>query len=800
MQISYNWLKEYVDFEYKPEELAQVLTFLGLEVDTIEEVGKNLETILVGEVLSVKPHPHSEQLVVSEIHLGERTLTIVVGAANMVVGDKVPVATPNSQLPDGTIIKETKIRGVTSQGMLCSADELNLSEEREEILILPKDTPLGVSLEDALKLHDYILYLSLTPNYGHSLSMVGVAREIGAKLREKVKYPDPELTQEDPPVEDLAHVSIEDPTLCPRYSARLIKGVRLGPSPFWLQQRLRAAGVRPINNVVDVTNYVMLELGQPLHAFDYDKIHDHQIIVRRARKGETLVTLDEEERELIEDDLVISDPREAIALAGVMGGFNTEVRESTTNILLESAHFQPTTVRRTARRLGLPSEASHRFERGVDIGGTCKALDRASEMLMELASGTISPGIIDCYPEPRAVKGITLRMDRVKKILGIEISSSMAREILESLGLKVEIEGELERELEGEEIFRVQIPTYRFDLEEEIDLVEEIARHHGYHTIGQVLPQSMGQGRLTHLQRMECKTRSLLEAMGLWEIISYSFVSPKSLSAFPYRRDERGWLYLKNPLNEDLSVMRTSLLPGLLESLSFNQKRHQEKVSIYELGKVFLLGEGEAKESLSLGALMTDAEDPWGLDAGPFYYLKGVVESLFEGLGVDGLIFKEGELPFLHPGRQALLMIHGEEVGFLGELNVEIREDYELRGRSSCFELDLTPLLEKGGGVISYEPIPRFPAISRDLALVVHEEITSSKIHKLMLEVGGDLLKEVEVFDLYRGPQLGEGKKSIAFNLNFFSQERTLKDEEVDAVLKTIMSTLKREVDAQIRE
>lgn len=789
MQISYNWLKEYVDFDYSPQELAEALTFLGLEVDTIEEVGKGLETIMVGEVLSVAPHPKSDKLVLSEVKVGEETLSIVVGAANMKAGDRVPVAVPGSSLPDGSLIKETEIRGVFSQGMLCSADELNLSEEREEILILPQGIQSGVSLESSLKLHDYILFLDLTPNYGHCLSMVGVAREIGAKLGRRAHYQAPEIVEEGPPIEELATVQILDSIRCPRYSARIIQGVTLKPSPFWLQQRLRAAGVRPINNVVDITNFVMLELGQPLHAFDYDKICQHQIIVRQANQGETLVTLDEEKRELLEEDLVISDPKEGVALAGVMGGYNTEVTDTTTNIFLESAHFQPTTVRKTARRLGLPSEASQRFERGVDIGGTCRALDRAAAMLRDLAGGSIASGILDAYPKLQEEKVILLRMDRVVKILGLDISSSVVKGIMESLGFAVA----------GDDVFTVKVPTYRMDIEEEIDLIEEVARHHGYHTIPQELPHSMGQGRLTHRQKMERRARSLLEAMGLWESITYSFVNPKKQEYIKVRGDEKRWLYLKNPLSEDLSVMRTTLLLGLIESFSLNQKRHHGDVSLYELGKVFLLGNGGTEEILSLGAISSNDEDPWGLNAGSFYYLKGVIEGLFESMKVDGLSFEEGELPFLHPGRQASILLDGEKIGLLGELHVDTRKVYDIRERSSCFEMDLLPLLMKGGGIIKYEPIPRFPSISRDLALVVDEETSSSSIYQVMNDEGGDLLKKVEVFDLYRGPQLGEGEKSLAYTLNFYSQEKTLTDEEVDAIVERMVVALQDTLQAKVR-
>lgn len=788
MEISYHWLKEYVDFDYTPQQLKEKLTFIGLEVDAVKEIGQGLAAILVGEVLSVSPHPKSDTLFLSDVQIGRETLSVVVGTDNMEVGDKVPVAPPGSTLPGGQKIEEVAIRGCPSQGMLCSAHELGLADERDEILILPEHLVPGASLEQVLQLQDSILSVDLTPNYGHCLSMMGVAREVAALTGNRVRYETPHFSEAGPPAQHLAAVEIVDAHGCPRYSARIIQDIQLKDSPFWLKQRLQAAGVRPINNVVDITNYVMMELGQPLHAFDYDRIEEGKIIVRQAQLGESLTTLDGEERELVGGDLLICDARKPIALAGVMGGLNSEVTPETTHILLESAHFHPTTVRKTARRLGLPSEASHRFERGVDIGGTCLALDRAAQLLMELAGGRVSPGVIDAYPIPQKEKVISLRLDRVQKILGTPISSSLVRSILTSLSLTVH----------GEELLQVVVPTFRMDLQEEADLIEEVARHYGYDKIPQTLPQSMGQGRYTQAQKLEKKIRSLLEAMGLQEIITYSFISPHLLQDLNYRGEKKNWLYLKNPLNEDLSVMRTSLLPGLIHTLLLNQKRHQQEMALFELGKVFLQLREGSQEFLSLGALSTGGQDPWGLGAGSFYFLKGILESLFSRLQLE-LTFTVGEFPFLHPGRQSLLLMEKEEVGFLGELAPALVEKYALPQPCSCFELDLPSLLEKGGRQAVYEPVPRFPGVKRDLALVVDEEISAQEILEVIHQEGGELLQEVEIFDLYRGSQVGEGKKSLAYNLHFYSRERTLKDEQVDEIVGGILTVLEERLQAVVR-
>ncbi len=784
-----------MDCQLRPEKLAEELTFLGLEVDGIEERGTGLDQIIVGEVLSTKPHPEAGELLVCQVDVDQEVLQTISGASNLREGDLVPVAPPGSRLPGGKEIEELEFKGVTSRGMLCSTDELGLTEERAEgIMILPAELEPGQRLLEAMELQEWVLRLDLTPNYGHCLSLLGVAREVAALLGSEVTLPEMELKESGPPAGEKAGVEIKDADGCPRYSARIITGIEVGPSPFWLQQRLLAAGIRPINNVVDITNYVMLELGQPLHAFDYDLIRGKEIIVRRARRGEQLVTLDDQTRELLPSDLVICDQEGPIALAGVMGGASTEVSGETKSLLLESANFHPVSVRKTAKRLSLPSEASHRFERGVDINGTCRALDRAAGLLARMAGGQVLPGTIDSYPDPGEERVIRLRSSGVKDLLGIELEKNEVASLLEALqlGVKKEEDGEL----------RVSIPSFRPDLEGEADLIEEVARHHGYNNIPLTLPQGMGQGRLTTGQRVERRARRLLQAMGLSEVINYSFIAPEPNQSFSAEIMARGdSLKLNNPLSEEMSVMRRSLIPGLLETVRRNINRSQEKVAVFELGALFCWQEGRVLEEEALAAVHHgEADDPWDLEAGGFYYLKGVMERLLARLGIKSLSLRESSFDFLHPGRQAYLELEGKVFGLLGELLPSLQQEYELRERLAVFEVDFSYLQERASFETDYQSLPRYPGTSRDLALILDQKVHAHQVEEIISKMGKPLLQNVQLFDLYRGPQLPADKKSLAYNLHFQSPERTLTDEEVDLVVEKIIAALKERTDAEIRQ
>ncbi|HAG07320.1 MAG: Phenylalanine--tRNA ligase beta subunit, partial [Clostridia bacterium 62_21] len=620
MRVSLKWLQEFVDIPVTVTELADRLTMAGLAVDAVEEPWREITGVVTGRVKDVARHPHADRLLVCRVDVGRgEDLAIVTGATNMREGDIVPVALEGARLVGGATIKRSKLRGIVSQGMMCAADELGVGEDHSGILILPPGTPVGVDVKEYLGLDDVILELDLTPNRGDCLSILGVAREVAAILGQPLRNPfRAEAGQ--PLTTDRVCVDIEDPGLCRRYVARLATNVKIGPSPLWMQRRLHAAGIRPISNVVDITNYVMLELGQPLHAFDYDTLAGGRIIVRRARPGETLVTLDRAERRLAPEMLVIADAENAVAVAGVMGGLATEVTETTTNILLESAWFDPSSIRRTSRQLGLRSEASLRFEKGVDLEGCLRAANRAMELIESTGAGEAVPGAVDQYPEKHVPRTVILRPERVGQILGTEVAANEIESILDRLGFRVR---------KGPDAFLVQVPSYRVDIHREIDLIEEVARLHGYDRVPETLPfgNTTPAGRRRH-QALFDRIRDIMVACGLTEAITYSFLSPVAFDRLrlPTNDPLRRTLRLANPLSEDQSIMRTTLLPGLLETLVRNYQRQIPSGALFEIGRVFVpvAGEQLPEERTHLGmALMGETPRGWNQPARPldFFYL-----------------------------------------------------------------------------------------------------------------------------------------------------------------------------------
>ncbi|NLM96173.1 MAG: phenylalanine--tRNA ligase subunit beta [Halanaerobiaceae bacterium] len=796
MQVSYKWLREYIDLSCAPEELEYILTMAGMEVEEVECPGKGIEDIVIGEVKKIRKHPNADKLLICEVDTGDELINIVTGAPNVFEGARVPVAKTGTELPNGMVIKKTKLRGEMSYGMMCSTDELGLSEERADgIMILGEDAQKGMKLIEYLNLDDFIYKLDLTPNFARCLGMLGIARELEALQAGKgVKYPAIEIKEGSEDIEKIVAIEVLDPDLCPRYTGQIIRNVKIGPSPLWMQQRLTAGGIRPINNVVDITNYVMLEYNQPLHAFDFDKISGNKVIVRRAEEGEKLVTLDGQERELTRDMLVIADSSRAIGLAGVMGGANSEIDDRTTTIFLESAFFDPVSIRKTARALGLPSEASHRFERGVDIEKVLEAGRRAAYLMQEYAGGEVVKGTIDVYPEPYQAKEIRLDLSYVNQLLGIETDISELEEML--LRLK------FSAERVNNETLKVTVPGFRTDMEREADLAEEVARIYGYNNIPENKPASKQQGKRNFRQLFEDITRERLTAAGLDEIISFSLAAEEDYRVLMLPQDSElyKWVRIKNPLNEAYAVLRTSLLPGLLDVLSNNAKRQIEKMHIFELGNVFFNEEGEYREYMKLaGASMGYDEDCWNSGAADFFYLKGVLESYFEYTGIDNPEFRPVSLPYLHPGRSAEIRIGKDSIGFLGELYPDIIKELDLKAKTAVFQLDFEMLLEKARLFRTYEELPRYPASERDLAILVSGDIHAYEILKEIRVKGGDLLKEATLFDLYQGDQIPAGKKSLAFKLLFQALDRTLRDEEVNALMEKIIKSLEEKFAAKIR-
>ncbi|MEW6189393.1 MAG: phenylalanine--tRNA ligase subunit beta [Actinomycetota bacterium] len=802
MRISLNWLRNYVEFDLSPEELAERLNLTGTVVEGIEYLGKDLQKVVVGRIKRIKPHPNADYLKVCSVDIGGKELQIVCGAKNMKEGDKVPVALVGTKLPSGLEINRAIIKGVVSEGMMCSESELGVGEDASGLLILDESVEVGENLAKALGLEDAVLELEITPNRPDCLGVIGIAREVAAIVGSELKKPKIKLKEVDRSIHQVTRVDVLDGDLCPRYAARIIDDITIAPSPLWMKRRLQAAGFRAINNVVDITNYVMLETGQPLHAFDFHRLNERRIVVRTAHLGETIVTLDGVFRQLDETMLVIADAKEPIALAGVMGGAHSEVSEGTTTILLESANFNPRSIMRTSRKLGLITESSNRFEKGLDPNGPVYAADRAAQLMQELAGGKVFKGVIDVYPKPKRVWSLTLRPQRVNDILGTNLLPKQIAQILESLELKISRLPTPDSRLE------VRVPTFRPDLEREIDLIEEVARLYGYNRIQSTLPESGGKrGGLSLNQRISLCIKDILVSCGLWEVVTYSFIGPQHFDKLMLPADSslRRTIALRNPLSEEQSIMRTTLLPGLLEVLRYNAHRNRYNVQIFEVGRIFHPRPGEIlpHEPVMVAAALTGSwrESEWHERAKllDFFDAKGIIETLFDQLGIEDWHLARTIRPFLHPGRGAEVFIKGEMVGILGEIHPHVQEAFELPNPVTIFELEEAKLVKYASLLRQFEEIPKYPDVTLDIALVVDEAISNEEVYKVIRRWGGRLLKEIHLFDLYRGGQIPRGKKSLAYSLTFRADDRTLTEDETKKALERIIARLKKELGARIR-
>src|SRR6056297_324851 len=803
MQVPYNWLKTYIDFPYTPEELSHKLTMAGLEVEEVEYLGEGLEDIVIGEIVEINNHPNADKLKICKVNTGDKTLQMITGAPNIRVDIKVPIAEVGVALPTGMEIEKTKLRGEVSEGMICSKDELGLQEERASgIMILPDDAQPGQKFVKYYGLDEYVFHLDLTPNYARCLGLLGVAREVKAmeKSGNEINFPKIDIEDDDnQEIEKLALIKIEDEDLCPRYAGRVIRDVEIKPSPKWMQRRLKAAGIRPINNIVDITNYVLLEYNQPLHAFDLDKIKDGQVIVRRAEENEKVVTLDDVERTLDQETLVITDPEKIIAVAGVMGAANSEVTQETTDIFLEAAYFAPTSIRKTARKLGLPSEASHRFERGIDIERVIEAGNRAAYLMQEYANGKVASGVIDNYPVPYEENIIEVNLAKVNRLLGIELNKDEIEEMLKRLEIEV-----VEKKADA---IKVKAPSYRNDIEQDADIIEEIARIYGYNNIPSTVPKTNKVGKRSKKQKIEKEIKNTMNAAGLDEIITFSLTGSQDYEDLDLSKDHRykKWVSIKNPLNEAFGLLRTSLLPNLIDSISTNAKRQIDQVSYFEIGRVFFnQGHNERpleKVKLAAGSMGAE-ENIWDLDAPDFYYLKGALEKLFERLDISKEIeFARGQEDFMHPGRTAEIRFKNEKIGILGELKPKIIDSYDLKERTAVSEIDLTKILsEVEIGDYLFEMLPKYPAVARDLAVLISEDVPVMEVLNLINNTDHEILKDTELFDIYQGEQIPAGQKSIAFKLLFQAPDRTLTDEEVNEVFNQIVKNLEDKYEAEIRK
>ncbi|NLN18752.1 MAG: phenylalanine--tRNA ligase subunit beta [Firmicutes bacterium] len=792
MLVLLSWLQEYVDVPWPAHELAERMTNLGQKVESIRRFGADVSGVVVGRIEGSGSHPTKDHLLVCHVNIGDRDISVVSGAPNLEPGIKVPVALPGARVVgiDGPVAV-AEFHGVKSYGMLCAEDELGISDDHSGVMVLPEDTPLGSDVAQLLYLGDAVIEFEIHPNRPDCLSVIGLAREVAALTGGTVRVPKPEIAKTGEPVTSLAKVTVEDSDLCPRFCARVIRGVRVGPSPLWMQQRLRAAGVRPINNVVDITNYVMLEMGQPLHAYDLSLLRGRQIIVRRAKPDEILVTLDGQERRLDPEMLVIADAEGAVGIAGVMGGENTEIRPETTDVLLEAANFDNISVRKTSRKLGLRSEASGRFEKGLDPHLPPAAADRAAELLCRLCGGTVASGMIDVHGDLESSRVVNLRPQRVNKLLGTTMSVSEIAEHLRRLGLESE-EG-------ADQTLHVSIPSYRRDIELEEDLIEEVARVHGYDAIPATLPQETASvGAQSQEMRLLDQLRAVCIGAGLYETITYGFISPRhfDLLRFPPDDDRRRAVRILNPLTEDQSVMRTTLMPNLMEALSRNASRQNGVVHLFEIGNVFFPKEwpvtSQPEERRTLGiAMMGSPVSAWGKHEIDFFTLKGILEVIAKTLSID-LSVRAAVCAGLHPGRAAEIVWKDRVVGFLGEVHPLVQQVYDLPERAFYLELDLE-VLEDAGGPPQAVSLPRYPAVFRDLALLVPVEMPAERVVEIIRQEGGSVLDDVKLFDIYQGRQVPDGYRSLAYSCSFRAADRTLTDEEINEVVERIKKALASE-------
>jgi phenylalanyl-tRNA synthetase beta chain len=796
MKLPLKWLKDFTDIKATPKEYADALTMSGSKVEGVEILGEEIDKVVVGRITAVEKHPDADRLQVTLVDVGSDTIQIVTGATNIKEGDLIPVALDGSSLPGGKKIKRGKLRGVESCGMMCSIAELNVTKEEfpnaaeDGIFILEGDPEPGTDIKEYLGLNETVVEFEITSNRPDCFSVLGLARESAVTFGVPFKKPEIKVRELGDPIGGMASVEIKAPELCPRYSARIAQDVKIEPSPRWMKDRLKAAGVRPINNIVDITNYVMLEYGQPMHAFDLEYLKGHRIIVRTAAEGEKMQTLDEQDRALDSSMLVIADQERAVAVAGVMGGANSEIRPDTKTILLESATFNGISVRLTAKKLGMRTEASGRFEKGLDSENTVDAVNRAAELIEGLGAGKVCKGIIDCYPVKKEKKTIPFNPGRINALLGTDISAEKMKEIFAQLEIEVNAAAGT-----------VTAPTFRPDLECEADLAEEVARFHGYNNIKATLLEGKAAtvGGKTWKQKLEQIIRNTMLSCGLSETYTYSFTSPKVFDRInlPADSELRKAIVIANPLGEDYSIMRTTTLPDMLEVLATNYNRRVEEARLFEVSHVYIpkqlpLSElPEEKPVLTLG--MYGNVD--------FYDLTGAIDELMATLGIKKYSYKPvKDNPSFHPGRMAKLVVEGRECGILGEVHPVVAQKFGAAQRNYIGMLDMEPLMAKALIKPEYKPLPKFPAVSRDIAMLVEDGILVKEIEQIIESKAGKILEEIKLFDVYKGKQVPEGKKSVAYSILFRASDRTLTDEEVGKSMADIVKALSEKLGAQLRE
>ncbi|NFT91581.1 phenylalanine--tRNA ligase subunit beta [Clostridium botulinum] len=791
MKVPFSWLQDYVDINISPKELGDKLTLTGSQLEELIIQGDVIDKVVTGKITEIEKHPDADKLSICQVDIGTETIQIVTAATNMKEQDVVPVALHGSTLADGSKIKKGKLRGVPSNGMFCSEEELGIAgdEPVHGLMILPTDTKLGVELKELLKLNKAILDFEITSNRPDCLSIVGMARETAAALRTTYKMPNLEYkVSGNGNVESELNVEVKD-DLCLRYMARKVKNVKVKPSPGWMQERLLEAGIRPIDNIVDITNFVMLELGQPMHAYDAREISTNKIVVERAESGEKFTTLDEVERELDDSMLCIKDDNKIVGLAGIMGGLNSEIKEDTTEVIFESANFDGTNIRVNSKKLNLRSEASGRFEKDIDPNLAKLAIDRACALICELGAGEVVEGTIDIYNKKKEEGKVVVDSNWVNKFLGTDLSKEEMKKCLDSVDLFTEIDGDN---------LNVTAPTFRIDIAIKEDIAEEIARIHGYDVIPATIFSVATSREPKYRKRLlDDKVVMLATGSGLNQSISYSFVSPKVFDKINVPEDSelRNVVRIKNPLGEDYSVMRTTTIPSMMECLGRNYSRNNDYVRLFEMAKIYIKNEDETKipterNILTIG-MYGDCD---------YLDLKGAVENIVEGLGIKNSKYeRESENVSYHPGKTAKLVIGKNVVGTLGEVHLDVTENYGIDVPCFIAELNLDALYESADMDRNYKALPKFPAVTRDIALLVEDSILVQEIEECIRKAGGNLVEKIELFDIYKGKQIPDGKKSIAYAI-CYRADKTLTDKEVNKVHDKILRSLEYKLGATLRD
>ena len=794
MLVPLKWLRDYVDIDIDTQEFADMMTMTGSKVEKVDFFGKETNGVEVCKILEIEQHPDADRLKVTKVEVANgEILQIVTNATNIKVGDYVPVARIGAVLPGDFKIKKGKLRGVLSEGMFCGAEELTIpsafveDHKKDGIYILDHQDSfeLGMDVRDVLGINDALIEFEITSNRPDCRSIIGIAREAAVTLGKELKYPEIKVNGSD---EEMSFEIDIQTDLCKRYCGRVVKDVKVGPSPYWMQRKLIEAGMRPISNIVDITNYVMLELGQPLHAFDLDDIKYNKMTVKMAEEGEKFTTLDGVERTLTSDMLVIGNQDKTLDLAGIMGGENSEIKDTTTSIFIEGASFAKENIRATSKKLGLRTEASSRFEKGIDINLTEAAVNRACQLIEELGCGTVLNGMLDYYPQKEEVQKVTVNPVRINKLLGVNVPMDQFINILESLEFKCN--------LVSSEVLELEVPTFRLDITEDADILEEIARIYGYDNIPAAnLEGNATAGVKTDKQKFIDNVKSNSIACGLNEILTYSFVSPRGVDKINLCADDekRNFVKIMNPLGEETSVMRTTLIPNMLDVISTNISHKVEEVSAFECGNTFIPQEGLPIETKKYCVGMYGKE----VD---FFVLKGVIESVLNNVGLKGYeIEPETTNLTFHPGRCAKIVYNNIYIGTFGELHPDVIENYNLGQRVYVAEIDIDTVFENITLTKSYNPLPKYPSTSRDIALIVKDEVFVKQIEDIIKSNGEDLVESYKLFDVYKGAQIEKGHKSIAYSITYRSKDKTLTDEDVAKVHEKILSELSEKLNANLR-